>query len=510
MPERTRLTCSLSHIDILRVNEMSHHSYKMPVTIFFCYAHEDEALLKRLQMHLKPLQRGKLVDVLWHDRDIGAGMEWQREIDSHLDTAQVILLLISPDFIASDYCYGIEMQRAIERHKRGEACVIPIILRSAYWQLLPVSELQLLPADAKPVISAAWHNQDEAFQNVAEEIHKVITKLMLPPPVTVPTSAASVPKPRQATLAARNSKFTLTRTLEGHSRLIRTVALSGDGHIVASGSDDETVRIWNTVNGRTLYTLGGHSGAMLSVSLSKDGQILASGGEDQTIKIWDVSTGALQHTLEGHTGVVYALALSEDGHILVSGSSDLTVRIWDIQRGSLLQTLQTPPPSFWVFTVAITADKQIAVSGRVNATIDIWDILTSRQLLSLRGHSRVVNSVAITPDGKTLVSGSDDQTVKMWDVASGRLLRTFKGHTNLVNAVAITSDGQMAISASHDHTIKVWDVASRTARQTLRGHVGRIFSVALSRDGQTLASGGEDETIKIWRKLTDVTPDNHL
>jgi hypothetical protein len=95
--------------------------------------------------------------------------------------------LISPDFIASDYCYGIEMQRAIERHKRGEARVIP--------------------ADAKPVISSAWHNQDEAFQNVAEEIHKVIKKRKLPPPVTVPTSAASVPKPKQMTLAARNSYF---------------------------------------------------------------------------------------------------------------------------------------------------------------------------------------------------------------------------------------------------------------------------------------------------------------
>src|SRR5215469_389768 len=351
---------------------MSQYSYKMPITIFFCYAHEDEALLKRLQMHLKPLQRGKLVDVLWHDRDISAGMEWQREIDNHLDTAQVILLLISPDFIASDYCYGVEMQRAIERHERGEARVIPIILRSVYWQPLPFSELQVLPADAKPVISAAWHNQDEAFLNVAEEIHKVINKLTLPPPVTVPISAASVSKPKQVTLVARNTKFTLTRTLEGHSRVIRTVSLSGDGQIVASGSDDETVRIWNAVNGRTLYTLGGHSGAMLSVSLSKDGQILASGGEDQTIQIWDVTTGTLQHMLEGHTGVVYALALSEDGHILVSGSSDLTVRIWDIQRGSLLQTLQTSPPSFWVFSVAITAVKKIAVSGRVNETIDIW------------------------------------------------------------------------------------------------------------------------------------------
>jgi hypothetical protein len=128
---------------------VSLHSYKIPVTIFFCYAHEDEALLKRLQMHLKPLQRHKLVDILWHDRDISAGMEWQREIDSHLNAAQIIILLISPDFIDSDYCYSIEMQRAMERHKHNEARVIPVILRSVYWKNTAVQQAASSPYRCK-------------------------------------------------------------------------------------------------------------------------------------------------------------------------------------------------------------------------------------------------------------------------------------------------------------------------------------------------------------------------
>src|SRR5947208_7693066 len=97
----------------------------MPVKIFFCYAHEDEPLLNKLKAHLRPLQRQGLVEV-WHDRDISAGADWEHEIIKHLNTADIILLLISPGFMDSDFCYGIEMKRAIERDEQGEAHVIPI------------------------------------------------------------------------------------------------------------------------------------------------------------------------------------------------------------------------------------------------------------------------------------------------------------------------------------------------------------------------------------------------
>src|SRR5271157_300886 len=123
----------------------------MPVKIFFCYAHEDEALLNKLKRHLRPLQRQGLIDV-WHDRDISAGTEWEQEIRTHLNEAQIILLLVSPDFIDSDYCYSIEMRRALERHDRGEAYVIPVILRHIHWQGV-LGKLQALPTDGKPVKS---------------------------------------------------------------------------------------------------------------------------------------------------------------------------------------------------------------------------------------------------------------------------------------------------------------------------------------------------------------------
>jgi hypothetical protein len=146
----------------------------MSVTIFFCYAHEDEALLNKLKAHIRPLQRQGLIDV-WYDRDINAGTEWEQEIKKHLNAANIILLLVSPNFMYSDYCYGVEMKRALEWHQRGEARVIPIILRHVYWQGI-LGTLQALPTDAKPVMSSLWYSVDEALFDVTEGLRKVVVQ----------------------------------------------------------------------------------------------------------------------------------------------------------------------------------------------------------------------------------------------------------------------------------------------------------------------------------------------
>lgn len=155
----------------------------MAVKILFCYAREDETLLNKLKTHLKPLQRQGLIEV-WHDRDISAGSNWEREISTQLNKADLILLLLSPDFMDSDYCYGVEMKRAIERHERGETVVIPIILRHVYWQVESLGKLQALPIDAKPIIDRYWNSLDEAFFNVTEGIYKAARKLIPEMPQT--------------------------------------------------------------------------------------------------------------------------------------------------------------------------------------------------------------------------------------------------------------------------------------------------------------------------------------
>lgn len=149
---------------------------RKPLHVFCCYAREDLPFLLTLKRHLKPLQRQDLIDV-WYDRDIGAGMEWKREITEHLSNAQIILLLVSPAFMDSEYCYSIEMKRAMEQQARGKTRVIPIILRPVIWDEAPFGKLQVLPSDAEPVTSSLWHTEDHAFFNVARGIQKMTKEL---------------------------------------------------------------------------------------------------------------------------------------------------------------------------------------------------------------------------------------------------------------------------------------------------------------------------------------------
>jgi hypothetical protein len=148
------------------------------VRIFCCYAREDEPLLNNLKTHLKPQQRQGLIHI-WHDRDILAGAEWEQEVEQQLNTAQVILLLVSPDFMASDYCYTKEMQQVLARHARGEVRAIPIILRPTDWQITPLGKLQALPRDGKPITT--WANRDNAYLDAAIGIRTVVATFLSPP-----------------------------------------------------------------------------------------------------------------------------------------------------------------------------------------------------------------------------------------------------------------------------------------------------------------------------------------
>jgi internalin A len=146
------------------------------IRLFCSYSHKDEMLRNEMETHLKLLQRQGLIET-WHDRKIEAGDDWKADIDKNLERAEVILLLVSADFIASDYCYEKEMERALERQRNGEARVIPIIVRDVNWRIAPFSRLQALPKNGLAITK--WEDKDSAWRNVSEGVERVVSEIRL-------------------------------------------------------------------------------------------------------------------------------------------------------------------------------------------------------------------------------------------------------------------------------------------------------------------------------------------
>ncbi|RYP09775.1 hypothetical protein DL765_008331 [Monosporascus sp. GIB2] len=187
-----------------------------------------------------------------------------------------------------------------------------------------------------------------------------------------------------------------------------------------------------------LQTLEGHKDSVLSVAFSHDSKLLASGSDDWTIKIWDTATGSLQQTLEGHEDWVMSVAFSHNSKLLASGSNNGTINIWDTATGSLQQTLEGHKD--WVLSVAFSHNSKLLASGSNNGTINIWDPATGSLQQTLEGHKDWVLSVVFSHNSKLLASGSKDKTIKIWDAATGSLQQTFDLGT-LVRTMSFENTG---------------------------------------------------------------------
>jgi WD40 repeat protein/transcriptional regulator with XRE-family HTH domain len=293
---------------------------------------------------------------------------------------------------------------------------------------------------------------------------------------------------------------TLVETLEGHTGGVWGVALSADGHLLASGGGDGTVRLWETSTGRVLTTVRGHTGLVWGVALSADGYLLASGGTDGMVRLWDAPSGQLIATLEGHTGVVWGIALSADGRLAASGSADGTMRLWETSSGRLLATLQGHTSI--VRSLTLSADGQLLVSGSVDGTIELWETSTGWQLANLEGHTGAIWALALSAEGQLLASSGADGTVRLWEASTGRPLAALQGHTGVIRGIALSAEGQLLASGGTDGTVRLWETKTGRLLATIPGYTGVVWGVALSADGQLLASSSGDGMVRLWETST--------
>ena len=276
----------------------------------------------------------------------------------------------------------------------------------------------------------------------------------------------------------------------GHASAINMIVFSPDGKLLASGSSDASIKLWEVSTGQVLRTLVGQNPKISSIVFSPDGRMLASVSSDKTISLWDVATGHMLHRLAGHSGSIACLAFSNDSHSLASGDGDFAIKLWDVASGGEIRTLRPGSRATRLVAFSPGGPSGMALTSvSSDGQITLWDTATGSELRTLSVSLSEAAPIAISADGKMLASSYKEirnparNTIKVWDAISGRELHMFSGHTDLVTSAVFHS--QMLVSSSWDKTIRFWDIA--TGRQ-LRRFLGGGKHLAISADGKIMAT----------------------
>ncbi|MEM6992222.1 MAG: protein kinase [Myxococcota bacterium] len=290
--------------------------------------------------------------------------------------------------------------------------------------------------------------------------------------------------------------------LEGHAGFVRAVAVSSDGVHIASASDDDTFRVWDTERGVSLATLRTEDQA-LAVDFAPDGD-LVTGGADERLRRWDLETSSMRWEVHPVGDAIETLAIAPDGKTVAVAGWDPEISVIDLEDGTTRARLAGHPDG--VREVRFTPDGERIVSAGWDDVVRVWDVAERAQLLELRGHGSNVEALAVHRDGRRVVSGGADHQLRVWDLQRGPDHRVLSGHGEKIHAMAFSSDAAQLVTGSGPHfdappadaSVRVWDVASGRERQRFDGHAAAVTAIAIDGKDRRVASGDRDGVIHVW------------
>jgi WD40 repeat protein len=292
--------------------------------------------------------------------------------------------------------------------------------------------------------------------------------------------------------------------LEGHSGKVLSVDFSPDGRLLASGSTDNTLRLWNVRQSTLLRTMLGHPFPILSLSFSPNNQLIATGSDDGIVRIWQVSNGSLLHSLQGHAGWVNKVVFSPDGKSLSSASDDYTVRQWRVSDGRLNRVIDEGMGR--VLDLIYSPSGQALAWCESNGAMRVWQIGDGKWLQVLNLADQRANTIAYSPEGALLAAGLENGTILIWRTSDWSATEISSAHQGSIETLSFSPNGAFLATGGADGEIKLWKIQASGDRgeiqttqfATLTGHTSQVYSLDFSPDGKLLAAGAADNTIRLW------------